>query len=232
MDTPPIQALIAPVTPLQQNCTLVWCAKTNKAALIDPGGEVDRLLAIVKDRGLELEKIWITHGHLDHAGGAHELKQRTGVPIEGPHPADDFWIEHGDEFVSVLEGQVERVGALGVAMAEHHGQELLSGILPAAFSTGSFLGGLLYGRRRWRSTTTDRLIGGGTFFLAGWLPLVALPGAYAAPAAVVVDALPPAPIVATASPASAPSCTLFSSTALRARSFMMITTTRDTSMPI
>ena len=81
MDASPIQALIAPVTPLQQNCTLVWCAKSNKAALIDPGGEVDRLLAIVKERGLELEKILITHGHLDHAGGAHEIKQRTGVPI-------------------------------------------------------------------------------------------------------------------------------------------------------
>ncbi|WP_331452132.1 MFS transporter [Streptomyces sp. SS162] len=91
-------------------------------------------------------------------------------------------------FVS-LTGTGFAIGAMNVwavAMAEHHGQELLSGILPAAFSTGSFLGGLLYGRRRWRSTTTDRLIGGGTFFLAGWLPLVALPGPYTAPAAVAV----------------------------------------------
>ncbi|WP_435608586.1 MFS transporter [Streptomyces sp. C10-9-1] len=81
------------------------------------------------------------------------------------------------------------IGAMNVwaiTMAKHHEQELLSGILPAVFSTGSFLGGLLYGRRRWRSTTTDRLIGGGTFFLAGWLPLVALPGPYAATAAVAV----------------------------------------------
>jgi hydroxyacylglutathione hydrolase len=93
MDSSPIQALITPVTPLQQNCTLVWCARTLKAAIIDPGGEVDRLQAIIKDRGLELEKIWITHGHLDHAGGAHELKRRTGVPIEGPHPDDAFWID-------------------------------------------------------------------------------------------------------------------------------------------
>ncbi|MFD6343426.1 MFS transporter [Streptomyces roseolus] len=91
-------------------------------------------------------------------------------------------------FVS-LTGIGFAIGAMNVwavAMAERHGQDLLSGILPAAFSTGSFLGGLLYGRRRWRSTTTDRLIGGGTFFLAGWLPLVALPGPYAAPAAVAV----------------------------------------------
>ncbi|MFD8550156.1 MFS transporter [Streptomyces fradiae] len=88
-----------------------------------------------------------------------------------------------------LAGTGFAIGAMNVwaiTMAKHHEQELLSGILPAAFSTGSFLGGLLYGRRRWRGTTTDRLIGGGTFFLAGWLPLVALPGPYAATAAVAV----------------------------------------------
>jgi glyoxylase-like metal-dependent hydrolase (beta-lactamase superfamily II) len=93
MDASPIQALICPVTPLQQNCTLVWCSKTRKAAVIDPGGEVDRLQAVIRERGLELEKIWVTHGHLDHAGGTHELKQRTGVPVEGPHPDDAFWID-------------------------------------------------------------------------------------------------------------------------------------------
>jgi hydroxyacylglutathione hydrolase len=90
---PPIRALIAPVTPLQQNCTIVWCARTNKAAVIDPGGEVDRLQAILASQGLALEKIWITHGHMDHAGGAAELKARTGVPIEGPHPDDQFLID-------------------------------------------------------------------------------------------------------------------------------------------
>jgi hydroxyacylglutathione hydrolase len=81
----PILAMIAPVTPLQQNCTIVWCAKTNKAAIIDPGGEADRLLGAIADKGLTLEKIWITHGHMDHAGAAAEIKERTGVPIEGPH---------------------------------------------------------------------------------------------------------------------------------------------------
>lgn len=89
---PPIRAVIAPVTPLQQNCTIVWCAKTMKAAVIDPGGEVPRLLAAVQQYGLSLEKIWITHGHLDHAGGAAELQEATGAPIEGPHPDDAFWI--------------------------------------------------------------------------------------------------------------------------------------------
>ncbi|WP_066685175.1 MBL fold metallo-hydrolase [Caulobacter sp. CCH9-E1] len=92
-DAMPIAAVIAPVTPLQQNCTIVWCAKTMKAAIIDPGGEVDRLLRALADKGLTLEKIWITHGHMDHAGGAAELKARTGAPIEGPHEADQFWID-------------------------------------------------------------------------------------------------------------------------------------------
>jgi glyoxylase-like metal-dependent hydrolase (beta-lactamase superfamily II) len=90
---PPIRVMIIPVTPLEQNCTLVWCASTLKAALIDPGGEVGRLLKIVAERGLTLEKIWITHGHADHAGGAEALREATGCPIEGPHPDDQFWID-------------------------------------------------------------------------------------------------------------------------------------------
>ena len=90
---PPIQAIVAPVTPLQQNCTIVWCAKTRKAAVIDPGGEVQRLLAILADQKLTLEKIWVTHGHMDHAGGVAALKAATGVPIEGPHKDDVFWID-------------------------------------------------------------------------------------------------------------------------------------------
>jgi len=90
---PPIRALVVPVTPLQQNCTIVWCVRTMKAAVIDPGGEVPRLLGILADKGLTLEKIWITHGHLDHAGGTAALKDATGVPIEGPHPDDQFWID-------------------------------------------------------------------------------------------------------------------------------------------
>lgn len=90
---PPIKALVVPVTPLQQNCTIVWCTKTKKAAIIDPGGEVPRLRDILRDQGLTLEKIWITHGHLDHAGGAAVLQEETGVPIEGPHRDDQFWID-------------------------------------------------------------------------------------------------------------------------------------------
>jgi glyoxylase-like metal-dependent hydrolase (beta-lactamase superfamily II) len=92
-DGPPIRAMIVPVTPLQQNCTIVWCAKTRKAAIIDPGGELERLLGALKSQDLTLEKIWITHGHLDHAGGTAALKAATGAVIEGPHKEDRFWIE-------------------------------------------------------------------------------------------------------------------------------------------
>ena len=90
---PPIRAFVAPVTPLQQNCTVVWCTATRKAAVIDPGGEVPRLLKAIADQGLTVEKIWITHGHTDHAGGTAALKAATGAPIEGPHRADQFWID-------------------------------------------------------------------------------------------------------------------------------------------
>ena len=94
--SPPIGALVAPVTPFQQNCTLIWCNRTGKAAVVDPGGEVDQIIALVASRGLTLEKIWVTHGHTDHCGGADELREKTGVPIEGPHREDAFWIDQID----------------------------------------------------------------------------------------------------------------------------------------
>jgi glyoxylase-like metal-dependent hydrolase (beta-lactamase superfamily II) len=92
-NAPPIGALVAPVTPFQQNCTLIWCTRTRAAAIIDPGGEVDGLIELVKSRGLDLQKIFVTHGHLDHCGGAAELREKTSAPIEGPHPDDAFWID-------------------------------------------------------------------------------------------------------------------------------------------
>ena len=82
-----------PVTPFQQNCSIVWCDATRKAAIIDPGGELDRLLAAVAERGLALEQIWLTHAHIDHAGGTGELARRLALPIVGPHPGDQFWID-------------------------------------------------------------------------------------------------------------------------------------------
>jgi len=85
--------MVVPVTPLQQNCTIIWDDETKEAAVIDPGGEVPQLLQILKEHGLTLKKIWITHGHLDHAGGTAALKEATGALIEGPHRDDAFWIE-------------------------------------------------------------------------------------------------------------------------------------------
>ncbi len=92
----PLQAAIIPVTPLQQNCTLLWCTATMRGALVDPGGDLDRLLAEVAHRGVSLEKILITHGHLDHCGQAGMLAARLGLPIEGPHRDDQFWIDQLD----------------------------------------------------------------------------------------------------------------------------------------
>lgn len=80
-----MKAIIVPVTPLQQNCTIAWCEETMKGCAIDPGGEVDKLMEVIADKGVTLEKVFITHGHLDHASGAAELAERCGVPIEGPH---------------------------------------------------------------------------------------------------------------------------------------------------
>lgn len=89
----PIRAFVHPVTALQQNCTTVWCVKTNKAAVIDPGGSVDAILGQIEKLGLTLDQIWITHGHLDHAGGAAEMKEKSGAPIIGPQEEDQFWID-------------------------------------------------------------------------------------------------------------------------------------------
>ena len=84
---------IIPVTPFEQNCTLLWCTETMKGALVDPGGDLEILLAAAAELGVTIEKILLTHGHIDHAGGAGELATRLSVPIEGPQREDKFWIE-------------------------------------------------------------------------------------------------------------------------------------------
>jgi len=88
-----MKALIIPVTPFQQNCSIIWDEHSKRAAVVDPGGDLDRVLAEVDREGLQLEKILLTHGHLDHAAATAELAKLRGLPIEGPHRDDQFLIE-------------------------------------------------------------------------------------------------------------------------------------------
>jgi hydroxyacylglutathione hydrolase len=88
-----LKYLTVPVTPFQQNCSIVWCDETRKAAIIDPGGDLDVLLGEMDRLGLKLEQIWLTHAHIDHAGGTAELARKMNLPIIGPHPGDQFWID-------------------------------------------------------------------------------------------------------------------------------------------
>ena len=88
-----MKAVIIPVTAFQQNCSVLWCENTKKAAVVDPGGEIERIEAAIAEQDVEVEKIMLTHGHIDHAGGAADLSEKLGVPIEGPHREDSFLIE-------------------------------------------------------------------------------------------------------------------------------------------
>ncbi len=88
-----MRVLIIPVTAFQQNCSIVWNESNRRAAIVDPGGDLDRVLAKLDEHGLTLEKILLTHAHLDHAAGTAELAKSRRVPIEGPHEDDQFWID-------------------------------------------------------------------------------------------------------------------------------------------
>lgn len=88
-----MRAIVIPVTPFQQNCSLLWCEETMKGAVTDPGGELDRIVEAAEDKGVEIERILVTHGHADHCGGVAALRERLGVPVEGPHVDDKFWID-------------------------------------------------------------------------------------------------------------------------------------------
>lgn len=88
-----LKAAILPVTPFQQNCSLIWCEETKLGAVVDPGGDLERIHAAIAEAGITLEKILITHAHIDHAGATAELAESENVPIEGPHRDDAFLIE-------------------------------------------------------------------------------------------------------------------------------------------
>ena len=88
-----LRAVVVPVTAFAQNCSVIWCDQTQAGAVIDPGGDLDRILQVVEQHGVRLEKILLTHAHIDHAGAAAELARRLSLPIEGPHQGDRFWID-------------------------------------------------------------------------------------------------------------------------------------------
>ncbi|MEZ5554596.1 MBL fold metallo-hydrolase [Haliea sp.] len=121
-----IQVTIVPVTAYQQNCSIIKCLDTGRGALVDPGGDVERLLQAAEKMGATLEKILLTHGHMDHCAAADVLRQQLGVPIEGPEKEDAFWIDrlpewcrmsgfpHADAFVPdrwLEQGDTVTVGA-------------------------------------------------------------------------------------------------------------------------
>jgi glyoxylase-like metal-dependent hydrolase (beta-lactamase superfamily II) len=99
-----MRCVVIPVTTFQQNCSLIWCEETAIAAVIDPGGDIDLILETVEEEGITLEMVLITHGHVDHAGGAADLEEALEIPIIGPHQDDEFWIKnlpeqaHGFQF--------------------------------------------------------------------------------------------------------------------------------------
>ena len=98
-----LQYKIIPVTPFEQNCTLFWCDETKQAAVVDPGGDIEKIITAIESQKLTLEKVLITHAHIDHAGATHALATHFGVPIEGPHKEDQFWID-------LIEDQKQRFG--------------------------------------------------------------------------------------------------------------------------
>lgn len=106
-----MRVAVVPVTPFQQNCSVVWDPATKRAAIVDPGGDLERVLALVEREGLTLEKILLTHAHIDHAGATATLAKRCALPIEGPHEGDRFWIdaleEQGRRFGLASEGAFE-----------------------------------------------------------------------------------------------------------------------------
>ncbi|MFM8745753.1 MAG: MBL fold metallo-hydrolase [Aestuariivirga sp.] len=88
-----LKAFIIPVTPFRQNCSLVYDEASKTGAIIDPGGDVPAIMDAIRESGVKIEKILLTHGHIDHAGGAAALREKLGVPIEGPNPEDLFLLE-------------------------------------------------------------------------------------------------------------------------------------------
>lgn len=93
---------IIPVTPFAQNSSLIWCNQSKRAAIIDPGGDLPKIMQAVERQAVKLEKILLTHGHIDHIGYTAELARETGLPVIGPHRGDQFLLESLDEYGAML----------------------------------------------------------------------------------------------------------------------------------
>ena len=113
-EQPKLNVAILPVTPLQQNCTLIWNSDDMRGAVVDPGGDVDHILEAIKEAEITIEKIVLTHGHVDHAAGADELREKLSVPIEGPHLDDKF----------LLDGLAEQAAKFGMSGARNVAPDL------------------------------------------------------------------------------------------------------------
>ena len=98
---------IVAVTPFQQNCSIIWCSETMSGAIIDPGGDLEKIKNVVLHYQINIEKILLTHGHLEHAGGANALSQQLNIPVIGPHKEDEFWLQG-------MEQQAKNYGFPGV----------------------------------------------------------------------------------------------------------------------
>ena len=94
---------ICPVTHFQQNCSILFCRDSGKAALVDPGGEQATLIKLIEDAGMQLEKIFLTHGHLAHVGAAKAIAEQYQVPIEGPHIADKYWLDDIPQYAEMMQ---------------------------------------------------------------------------------------------------------------------------------
>lgn len=93
----PLKVYVTPVTPFEQNCSVLVCENTREAAVVDPGGDLGRIRKVLEQAGATLTRIFLTHAHIDHAGATAELAREANVPIEGPHEGDRFWIEQLDQ---------------------------------------------------------------------------------------------------------------------------------------
>ena len=188
-----------PVTPFQQNCSLVWEDSTMTAAVIDPGGDLDRLTAAAQALGVRIAQIWLTHAHIDHAGGTAALARELQVPIIGPHPADQFWIDalaeqgqrfgfpHAEVFTPtrwLADGDTVQLGAHTLTVRHCPGHTPGHVVFHSAELNRAFVGDVRAGRCGLGGVSTERLL---SCFLRP-PPLTALCGPPAAVAAAAASA--------------------------------------------